>query len=70
MNVGLFHRMAYIGQNFKAADLKTYLTKYRSEASGYTIPVTTIDGAINIGLFPVRLLGVFNYSAVLDLIFL
>lgn len=45
--------MAYIGQNFNSGDLKTYLTKYRSEASAYTIPVTTIDGAINLGIFPV-----------------
>lgn len=46
--------MAYIGQNFASADLKTYLQKYRAEASSYTIPVTTIDGGINLGVFPVR----------------
>lgn len=47
--------MAFIGQNFNSADLKTYLTKYRSGASGYTIPVVTADGAINIGVLPVSL---------------
>lgn len=55
LNVLVYDRMAFIAQNFNSADLKTYLTKYRSGASGYTIPVVTADGAINIGALPVSL---------------
>lgn len=39
--------MAYIGQSFSPTDLKTYLTKFRSEAAAYTIPVVTSSGATN-----------------------
>lgn len=45
--------MGYAGENFNGADLQEYLKKYRYEASSYTIPVATIDGAINDDSVPV-----------------
>lgn len=45
--------MAYIGQNFNPLDLDIYLKKYRPDAVGYHIPVTTTDGAVNVLAEPV-----------------
>ena len=45
--------MGFIGENFNQIDLKTYLEKFRPEASSYTIPVTIIDGATNTDSDPV-----------------
>ncbi|KAF8320678.1 subtilisin-like protein [Clavulina sp. PMI_390] len=41
--------MGYLGQSLSASDLTAYLTMYRPEAVSYTVPVTTIDGAVNSG---------------------
>ncbi len=39
--------MGYIGQYVSQADLTNFLTKYRPDAAGYQIPITTAAGAIN-----------------------
>lgn len=53
--------MAYIDQNFAQSDLTVYLQNFRPEAANYTIPITTIAGAINIAFLPVRRLARFSY---------
>ena len=39
--------MGYLGQYVSQSDLTTFLTKYRPDAKGYKIPITTAGGAIN-----------------------